>query len=751
MADPCDTLGTAADFIHAFACTSIEDTSGTPKSSEATEAAKVANAEDVVAESAMELGVAGHDVASATKTVFVSGNFEGDGKAMDVVMAKSAAVASSAVQRNDKVIYAFTGGMVPDIHAVVVNDDTCDPLVRATRAHRNGIDLPDGLRVPPDNVMLLSGTRELAWLRIASQNPETAEIMSGYVQEAKEAIATLRRPTPLHGSPCLSQFPYLLAYNKSLGLFSTTLEDSAIPVAMMLKLLAMTRITMDAPSIVPNFINGLKTNKAVDGASVAALCEFIASSDGSIEDGILRLIDGNELTPEGLGVLPAAVSLVSSVVEYARGPVSAYLRSSKLLDFVLSGQHGSILEGTSGVWITSTSASYGRMRGLLPCGIDPATMEPRLSGVPCSMSSSDWVLAINDTFHTFLVEYERGAGDMSFYDLLFALSVHSQTHSMPLNALNNNYRTPTRTCYGVAYAESMPFACLQKRIMVKRTRTPHEPDLVGVLDQWANLNTSGHNSSVCWGVFTWSLDTARDLASPPSNPPLTIVESETYATHLHDVSVLLATMLMVRVGGKTLRDRGMCGLNGIVGPPVVTLSKQTMRVIMFKHEEDDCTFVALLPEAFVSVSLDYYAYDMEAFKNRSAPMIAVEGIVALPDDAEVAMGNFMDAESDTIRQTSGLRLWRICTRTAQVENYTRRSLGCERLDHYATQSMLRSIDPHTEMCGLGNTIYHTRHTDIDPFAGLPVGLVPVPGMGSRMTIDTDTNPVHELFRIVVNT
>jgi hypothetical protein len=387
-----------------------------------------------------------------------------------------------------------------------------------------------------------------------------------------------------------------------------------------------------------------------------------------------------------------------------------------------------------GVWVTPKGSDYGRLRGKLPVGVDPDTLSVETNEAP--RSPREWTLALNSAFSKFVTHFETGGVDTGFYTALFALSIDTCFNAVPLDGLSDD---PTRTCYGVTLSESMPFACIQRRILVKETKERHEQDLVSVLDQWATINTEGYCPSSYWGVFTWCGGTMTDIAYPQ----LVLSSADTYATQLHDVSVLLATMLMARVKERTLAEHGLAGLDGVVGPIVVTASKKTMRSIVFSHEHLDATFVAIVPEAFVQTSLDYYSYDIEAFKGSSAPMIAAEGLVALPDDSEVSVGSFLHAQNDSVTQRSGTRLWRLSKRLPDQSKLTPTTI-----DQTALHSIPASSGPHTETRILGHTVYHTRQSDVDPFAGLHIGLSTVPGMGSRMTIDTDMTPKHRLFRVV---
>tara|TARA_B110001454_G_scaffold142883_2_gene132672 strand:+ start:36 stop:563 length:528 start_codon:yes stop_codon:yes gene_type:complete len=172
-----------------------------------------------------------------------------------------------------------------------------------------------------------------------------------------------------------------------------------------------------------------------------------------------------------------------------------------------------------------------------------------------------------------------------------------------------------------------------------------------------------------------------------------------------------------------------------------------MRIVSFTHEKMDAAFVLLLPESFVQWSLDYYNYDLEHATGHSSPMIATEGFLALPDESAVPLGfpGLSDAETELIRSELGTRVWSLPKKRSEksITAFTA-------TDYDAIEAMKRSDGPSRTLAIPGYSIFHTRQSSSDPFAGLHVGLanIPVKGYEARMTIVADGMPSHDIFRVV---
>jgi hypothetical protein len=279
---------------------------------------------------------------------------------------------------------------------------------------------------------------------------------------------------------------------------------------------------------------------------------------------------------------------------------------------------------------------------------------------------------------------------------------------------------------------------VRRRLLVKSavcTASPRHSDLLRVTDQWASINTVC-TGPVYWGVATWCGGTKGDIGSPPS---VLGVDGQ-LTQQLLAVSVTLASMVVFRTRGRSVRDCGVAKLCGVLGP-VVVAHGQLMRVVAFEHDEVDASFVALLPEAFVQFSLDHHNHDLEAVAGFGAPMLAVEGFLALPDEAAVPLG-FSRAENEAYRAELGTRLWALPKQRAAAR-VADAAAAIEAAAESKTTVRSQCYTP-------GFTVLHTRQSSKDPFAGVAVGLSEVPGLRGerRITIDTDLTPKHADFRVV---
>ena len=99
------------------------------------------------------------------------------------------------------------------------------------------------------------------------------------------------------------------AYNQSLRLFDG-IEDESLSVAMMLKMVSMTHLTLRSTGLAVIFVKRLQHLGRTDEASVAALLTFVSNFKGTVEEGMAKLFDKGKLTPEGLGIQPAAICLL---------------------------------------------------------------------------------------------------------------------------------------------------------------------------------------------------------------------------------------------------------------------------------------------------------------------------------------------------------------------------------------------------------------------------------------------------------
>lgn len=680
----------------------------------------------------------GCGVGSNTRTVVVSGNFEGDTTRLDVVLAQSKPIARTAAAKHNRVGYAFLGNVVPDVHPArgrgeLERDDALARIVHM--AAGEGVALGDGHRVAPEDVLLLVGARELAWLRLANRSPASREIARYDEPGAAEA---LRRPTPF-AEAVRAVRPAWDEHNQALKHLPEDLHGDALAVAMMLKLVSMAQLTMHAPGLVPAFLGRHEWDEVARGA----LQKFVSEHDGTIEAGKKRLLHGSEPTMEGLGVAPAAKQLVDAVLRYAEGDLHAYLSKAMLVCCVQNGPPSE--EGEGGLWLTPSGTLGGEMVGRLPESVDPATLAVQW-GRASTTSRMEWVEDLNAHWTSWYSRFaEGGAASRDVYEAFVAMSLEAcgkwAHDALPTKGLAASRHD---CCSGVTACTSVPFGTVQRRILVHATA--EGDSLLDVMDAWTNINTDAFTPSTFWSVATWCGGTKRALGSAAPPPPLNL--SEPLSGQLRDVSVTLASLLSTRVGdAPTVAEYGWEGINGMLGPVVMMpphAGKQPMRVVSLTHASLDAAFVALLPETFVRYSCSHYAHHYED-SGAGAPALASQGFIALPDEAAIklALPGRTEPENAALRERLGTRLWALPRkRSGSVIS----PFATE--DYSAINAMLASEGPQRVTALPGFTLMHTLQTDADPLAGLNISLAPVEGYRSRMTIDTDVTNYHALFRVV---
>ena len=682
---------------------------------------------------------------SNTRTVFVSGNFEGDPTRLGVVIEQSRQLALKAASRGNRVMYAFVGNVMPDVHGTGPKDDGVDSLSSVLDMAHRGIDLSDMHTVAPDDVILLSGARELAWLRLANTNSETRELVEF---DSAGAYDTLLREFPLtaaDGSAC-SQM--VVAHNDALEMLQSFTNTDELAVAMLLKLVSICHWTMQAPGIVGLFTKRLLDRGEHDVASLASLLEFLSRSNGCIEDGLSTLSDGTKLTPEGIGITPAAKAVVKAVLDFARDTAMRYAKRSLLVHCVCDD---SSLDGESGLWLAPRGINYGSIVGKLPADVDGTTLRVRWRDGPCRRIA--WARSLNKQFRDFVNDFTKGdnSASVDVYNAYVAMSFEMEEDPLPLRNLSASLHS---VCSAVTANTSYPFGTVQRRILVREVseETRNKTELLKVLDQWTNINTDAYTPSTYWAVATWCESTKRDMQPFP----VTLNLKDRLETQLWQVSVTLASLLSVTVQGRAVKDYGANRMSGLLGPVVLFQNmqmnqfprhKQCMRVVTFTHEQMDAAFVVLLPESFVRWSLDYYNYDMEHAIGHAAPEIATEGFLALPDESNVPLGfpGLCEVENEKLRFEMGTRVWSL------PKKRSKKSITSFTATDYAAINAMVTSDSSTKTLAIpGYTIFHTRQSSSDPFAGVHVGLanIPVNRFENRMTIVADSMPSHDVFREV---
>lgn len=676
---------------------------------------------------------------SDTKTVFVTGNFEGDSTRLDVVLEQSRPLALKAAGHGNRVMYVFMGNIMPDVHTPTSTDGGVDSFTRVLELSEHGIEL-DGTRVvSASDIVTLSGARELAWLRLANPNSETREITAF---DDPNAHAVMLRKGVFSDMKGSLRNSVIRAHNNLVERLQPFVTPNDLAVGMLLKLVSMTQLTMQAPGVVSLFARRLLKQGHHDNASLTLLLEFVSELNGSVDEDISKLFGNGELTPEGLAIMPAAKAVVAEVIEFAHNAATKYTRRSKLVHCIVSAD---VLDGAGGLWLSPRGTDYGSMVGKLPSGVDHNSLRVRWKEGPSHRV--EWSRALNREFRHFVKVFMEGTNiaSVEMYHAYVAMAIESSDCALPLQDLSANAYA---TCNGITSNSSTPFGTLRRRILVKKPgqAASKQSDLLKVMDQWANINTDAYTPSTYWGIATWCGGTKSDIGYPPFVVNLT----ERLGVHLWHVSITLASLLSARVKDGTVKDYGIASLSGVLGPSVSFASgsqKQVMRVASFTHDKMDTAFVVLLPEAFVEWSLDYYNYDMEHATGVGDPMIATEGFLALPDEASVPLGfpGISAAETEHIRSELGTRVWALPKKRSQKSITTFTSA-----DYAAINAMHGSEGPTRMLAIPGYTVFHTRQNSLDPFSGLQVGLVtiPVKGYEARMTIVADSMPSHDVFRVV---
>jgi hypothetical protein len=639
------------------------------------------------------------------------------------------------------------GNVVPDVHHAAPNgEDAKDSLTRALEmATSEGICLDENEKVNPNDVMLIIGPRELAWLRLINTSASKREITRF---DDPNAMSILKRKTLLHDRVDATTLPTWAAHDKSLDLFENDMTENVMKVAMLLKLVSIAQLTMNAPGLVRVFAQKLSNRKHGDPVSFVSLFSFLDTYNGTIEQGVDRLLTKNdsnefELTPEGLGIMPAAEDVVEHVLSFAATQVKSYLKKGKIIHCVVNEDAEG---GDGGLWLTSMGTDGGRMVGNLPVGI--ASTGVAVEYKPVDGGRVAWSNKFNHTFKSFLEKIDvGGVGDVDDYmfKAYVAMAVASHNTPLPLQDLRSS---STASCQGICSNTSTPFGTIQRRFLVNGSMADSvESDLVRVLESWSGINTDAYTPSTYWNVTTWCRGTQADLQTPMPQ----FNRTEKMSTHLYNVSVTLASLLSFPVGDRSVGDFKFERLNGLLGPVVsasaygsVNGIDQPVRLVSFTHDLIDSAFVVLLPELFVQYSLDHHNYDLAGHARHNDPFMSVEGFVALPDEAAIPLNlpGLSAAEVDGIRSELGTRVWALPKKRSEkgIASFTNAD--------YAAIAAMRKSDENMRAFTLpGYKILHTQQGSFDSFSGLSVGLALVPRK-ARMTLDADTTSYHSLFRVV---
>jgi hypothetical protein len=681
-----------------------------------------------------------------TKTVIVAGNFDGDTTRLNVVIEQSAIIANKAKGHNNHVKYVFLGNMVPDIHYSTNERSDDDSLMRAMDMKVNGLS-NGSLSIPKEDVHLLSGARELGWLRIANQDPGSRELISAAEDSATDV---LMRPSPFSESPAqtgplwASWHNHDVSVQKVFSVFRPNMNEDKLRVLMFAKLSSIATLTMRAPGLVHVFLQRMIDNPAGrDDVTMRSLKDFLQTHDGSIEHAVAELFTRDaDINIVGHSMAPACGYVVEDVIAYATSNVLPYMKSSSLVESVHNGYH--VMEDGA-LWFMATGTSEGTAVSKIPTGVNDSTLEVVYK--EGSKNRVDWKTQFNSAFSSFLYDFERGEmteSTFSMYKAYVAMSVYGGTTAskshIPLMGLRSN---PEASVRGVVANESSAFATIARRILVDPDRLhDSQSDVIGVLEEWSNINTDAFTPSTYFAVCSFCGQTQWDLMKMSTHPHIDL--SEGLCKHLYAVSMTLAALLSSHVGDTMVSDFGIERLNGQLGPVVPPShgSKQPLRAIFFSHEHVDTAFVAFVPEALIQYSLDYYMVDYGSHEYVRGAMLAVTGFLALPNDAAVPVA-FDGLEQNTQEQLNRELAGRLWALKRKRSNGLLEPFNSD--DYTATREMLSATEAYTNTSG--HTIIRTTQTDKDPLCGLNIGVRPLPGI-SRVTIDTDCAPFHELFRVV---
>ena len=685
---------------------------------------------------------------SETKTAIVSGNFEGDTTRLDVVIEQSATIANKAKGHNNHVKYVFLGNMTPDIHYSTDRRSDDDSLVRVLDMKVNGLSNRSGsLSIPKDAVHLVTGARELGWLRVANQDQLSRELISPSDAAAEEVLT---RQSPFAGSEAqtgplwASWYKHDTSVKEQLSVLVPNMNYDKLRVMMFAKLSSVATLTMRAPGLVHIFLQRMLDNPdGRDLVAMGSLKDFLASHDGTIENAVAELFEaGGDINIVGQTMAPACGYVVEDVIAYATSKVVPYMKSSSLVESIHNGHH--VIEDGA-LWFMATGTSEGTAVSKIPTGVNDRTLDVVYK--EGSKDRVDWKGQYNSAFISFLYDFERGEmteATFSMYKAYVAMSVYGGTtaskSSLPLMGLRSN---PNASVRGVVANESSAFATIARRILVDPDRLhDSQSDVVCVLEEWSNINTDAFTPSTYFAVCSFCGQTQWDLTKMSARTHIDL--SEGLCKHLYAVSMTLAALLSSHVGDTVVADFGIDRLNGQLGPvvPPSQGSKQPLRAIFFSHDMVDTAFVAFVPEAFVQYSLDYYMVDYDSHEYVRGAMLAVTGFMALPNDAAVPVafdGLEQDIQDQLNRELAG-RLWALKRKRS---NGVLEPFNAD--DYTATKEMLSATEAYTNTSG--HTIIRTTQTDKDPLSGLNVGVRPLPGK-SRVAIDTDCAPFHELFRVV---
>ena len=181
------------------------------------------------------------------------------------------------------------------------------------------------------------------------------------------------------------------------------------------------------------------------------------------------------------------------------------------------------------------------------------------------------------------------------------VSMSAGRRRLPVVPTSDGTQNPGGSARGVVANDSSAFATIARRIVDPDRLDGSQSDVVGVLEQWININTDAFTPSTYFAVWSFCGQTQHDITS--MSAPTQIDLSEKLCKHLYAVSMTLAALLSSHVGDKKVADFGIERLNGQLGPvvPPSQGNKQSLRAIFFSHDLVDTAF-GVCSQAFVQYS-----------------------------------------------------------------------------------------------------------------------------------------------------
>lgn len=643
------------------------------------------------------------------KTVFAVPGCGGNRAHMRYVVQRTIEVAVEAKGQGNQVSFVFMGDVVSGKHLLAVEDEGKDSLMEAIKIARSGIEYANRVLTSDTDITLVVGPRELAWIRLINESESTREITNYSAHSnVDQALKILLRRTPLHGVRNGAMYPEAWArHDESLRNFEKAKTEDVIAVAMLLKLVSMSKLTMNAPFLVHTI--------AQQDAANCELLAFLNDHDGTIEGGIQQLfaVSGNgelSLTSKGTSLVYQCITVVQKVLIYGKDYVSEYLTGGKIIHYI---------EGQSLLWFSCIATNDKQPP---PNGTEEKEQDIK-----------QWAYVRNEEFKDLVKNLRTGNGTYDYELFKHYIEMSAAKHPSPLPFDKLLPTSAKDSCSVVCAYASRPFGTIFRQMLLTR-----EGDLIRPLSVVADIMTPANMPSVYYSVATWCSYTKSRL----QRSALPFDRTCSLQKQLHSVSAALWTMLCSPIDNNSrLLDYGIEELNGILGPVVnvnaldgANECSRPMRLMYWFHKE--ITYVVLLEEVTVTHLCSAANYPMQHYTARE-PYISIEGILLLPDSAELPIGGSTNGEFVDKR---GARVWAI--RNDAVE-MTSSSLHANHIPLAAVSGAKLDNVP-------GHTVFTTQQDALDPLSGLHVGIVSMPGH-SHVTIGTDTTGDNRLFRIAVST